>query len=56
MIDAKGAMGLCTIFVWASCARCHSLRMICPEMLCPGMTALFVLIASLHEYEQTLSL
>jgi hypothetical protein len=56
MIGAKGAMGLCTIFVWASCVRCHSLRRIWPALICPGMTALFVLIASLHEYEQTLSL
>ncbi len=39
-------MGLCVILVCVSRACWHSLRRICPWLLCPGMTALFVLKSS----------
>lgn len=56
MISARNAMGLYVILAGVSRGSWHSLRIVCPELFCHGMTALFVLKASLHEYEQTLSL
>jgi hypothetical protein len=50
MFSARSATGLCAILVCASREGWHSLRRIWPELICPGMAALFVLKASLHEY------